>query len=288
MNKKVKGSEFISMENALGLLIHNCRIATSEWGSATHQLQSAFVPAALGDNLTLDPFIARNALEELRGRIAILEGLGEDEFRKAEEWIECECERALSLFEERLIGFCKANEIAVIGHFPRYVLDEVLGLEVDVNRKTCTLEKRQLRTLSVDSIAHVLLGILSEEKERIFDPAKFLEELYLSYLKVIAIKGSPLGEGADIKDIFIELLLLHQETRFFKHPTKGTYSEYSEAMFSRDLTRLTKTGVFLTRGGLRLEFAPTAFSSKGIAVIDPFSGATRYLGQVMFRGSEVG
>jgi hypothetical protein len=283
MKSKIKFTDAALSETVISPFLTKCKNIGQSWNQIVKQLEECCIEKLDGSGITIDPFRLGKILQGLKTRKEMVNAIDNSEILALEGWLSAERGLIINTFEERLKTFLEKKEFNFMGHFPRYVLEGFLNLEIDQNEGVCVLGRHQFNTLSIDFIAPQIEKILMEEKKREFNPSAFLNEMYMAYLKAAIAKKTPTGEAISVRELFVELAVVRQPIRFRKNPVKANYLEYSEEMFSRDLGKLMKSSLYITNDGYRLEFTPTSFSAEGIAVLDTHTGSARYLGRVVFR-----
>ena len=184
-------------------------------------------------------------------------------------------------FEQRLRSFCGRENITIEGRFPSFILAGFLPIEASLAKEECYVDGERTRSLLFDSIAPKVLTAIKQDSDRPFDSMRFLDELYQASVRAVAAHGPGGTAMSPIAHVFRELVFVKQQPSFFRNPNKKNFTEYSVAMFARDIARVLSSGRVNTSNGHRLDLGPASSSNDGIPVMQ--DGAIRIFGRLGFR-----
>ncbi len=250
------------------------------WSEFNNELEACFIKGGTETNGVLDPFCVRRVLFSLENRPTIMGNIDQSVLTKIRTWTVDQCKFVEQTFESQLKQFCDINNIRLDGHFPSYMLNGFLRLRVNAAKGSCDIGGQQIDTMFVDSFSSILLTLIKEERQRPFEKAKFIEELYSAYNRAILISKMAAGTALPVKDVFMELVMIKQPSKFARAPSRINFQDYSREFFLRDLAKLVGAGSLATSSGKRLILAPTAFSADAFPIIEP--NGIRYIGRIAF------
>lgn len=149
-------------------------------------------------------------------------------------------------------------------------------LRLDTKSRSVKIDRTRLATLRPSLIAAAVVDARQRPTSR---PEQFIETLYAAYraaIGSISLSDQPtrLGASAPLSEIYKALTLLPETRR-----------EYSIESFTRDLYVLDRSGVAVTKDGLRMFFSSSTSSKGGggvLTVLDD-GGAPQNYFAVAFR-----
>ena len=151
----------------------------------------------------------------------------------------------------------------LVGEWPSYICQDIIRLDVDLQKATSRLNSRDLGTMEIKPLVERLRRRLQELLDRPFDPQGFVRLL----AEVCGERPVP------IKAAYVTIR------------QKIGEPNYSQVHFAVDLYRLHLSGV--TRyDGLNLVLVPTREPSRGLLVGAP-GGSGTYVGAIGFRKVEL-
>lgn len=151
-----------------------------------------------------------------------------------------------------------------------------LLLRVDAKNRTMKIDRKRLATLRPSVIANAVMAARQRPPVR---PEQFIEVLYSAYQATVASKSfsnqpTRLGSAVPLSEVY-RSLTLHPDSR----------REYPVEAFVRDLFVLDRSGLTITRDGLKIFFSSSTSSKGGggvLTVLDD-TGAPQNYFAVAFR-----
>jgi hypothetical protein len=152
--------------------------------------------------------------------------------------------------------------ISFIGEWPSYICQDIIGLEIDLQRATSRANGKDLGTMEIKPMIGRLQKLIADLLDRPFDSLSFLHLL----AEVCGESSTP------VKSVFTAI--------------RGKIGEpnYTQSHFAADLYKLQMSGV-TRHDGLSLVLVPTREPSRGLLVGAP-GGSGMYVGAIGFRRKE--
>jgi hypothetical protein len=199
------------------------------------------------------------------------------------------CEAALMAFridyDKRFRDACAAwcSDAIVDGHFPRYTVNHVIDIEVDLDHRRTRINAQTLKTLQLKG---VIEAIQREDKRlwrRPFQPQEVIEELYDAYRQVVALHRVALGDDVSLLEVHRMIFLSRQSERFMKTGSTSALVPYSRDQFAVDLSKFLQSGITTTGDGLRFRLVPIPTPTNALLIYFPDRGSREWRGLLHFR-----
>ena len=261
-------------------LLSQARHNAQTWADFSKKLEASIVQGGTA----LDPFLIEHALAAAEKNGGISPPLDTAIVSKVKTWISQQRVANEQSFEARLRAFSESNHITVDGRFPSYLVGGFLRLQLNTAKGECDIGDKRLDTILFDSVSAAIGAAIKEEAQRPFERGKFMGDLYHAYTRAAALGKLPSASAVPVKDVFLELIIVKQNPKFLKAPSKSNFQEYPKEFFLRDLAKLVASGSLTTPSGKRLVLAPTAFSADAFPILE--GSAVRYVGKIAFTDSE--
>lgn len=245
-----------------------------------NRIKDCVIEGVLDNHYIIDPFLLKNLIIYISESPKLLEIIGEDTYTELKSYTRQACNDAFAAFDVRLNEFCSRENVALDGRSPKYILDGFLKVEIIENELKCKVGSVEIKSLMFEAVMPTIQNIIHNEKTRLFDKSKFLNEMYLAYVRVTAINNIANGSAVPIKDIYPELIIIKQPEKFKKNPIKNNFENYTIDNFKRDLARVIELGSCILPSGKKIEFLPTSFSKEAFPVF--VNGAIQYIGRIAF------
>lgn len=171
-------------------------------------------------------------------------------------------------FQDKLKQKCKeANLFPVNGDATKgFKIRGLIEIKVDFDKGNASIGTRQktskINSLKIDDILSYVVKTYKRLYERKFDPAKFIEELYIAHTKVSNNKPS---ETVLLRAVQRAMWIAKQKELFWMTFNNEKLSDYPTDEFSVDLGKLIADKDIETKAGYRLMLSEGA---DGVIVYD--------------------
>ena len=166
--------------------------------------------------------------------------------------------------------------------FPRFSVLKGIDGVVDFAGRTTTINDKKLKSIDPKKVVAFALKFKKRLYDRTFDPQRFIDDLFSSYSKILAISGSTLGELIPIKQFYLEYVISQQSKQFYMDMDKGKFKGYNIEQFTVDLWCYFQAGTGGTSEGCSLALRPGRNNSLWLIDSD---GEKRQITSISFQKS---
>jgi hypothetical protein len=245
------------MNNELVQQIQDARIGLEP---SFKSLRAALAALKAAERLAGEEKLDALAMQKANTKLqAALAGLDDAGFRAAADTFSAETHKALDAlafeFASDLRDVFEARGLHVEGRPPTLVVGKLV-LQIDIGvRKAQWFYGKEALTRPIPLSINAILKAHDRQHKQIIartldDPQAFLRELYSAWESALAKRNkSPQGKRINIVEIFSEVTLNRQSSRFWNSPSRKTFKDYERAHFVRDLVLLQQHSRQLTANG---------------------------------------
>jgi hypothetical protein len=255
------------------------------WGELEAAVRPCFVDIAGSQVASLDPFELIRVLKTVRQRPDLVSAVGESLVEQTEREARHAADLSVRNFDADLRQLCARDAVALTGRFPTYNLAGFLTVRLDLDKSTCSVGSRKLRTLLIGRVWLAIAEEIGAERRRRKAPEEFLIACEHAYRRAIVAAECASGTAIPVKELLRALQLELARSAEPSGRSAKRSPAYTEEHFRRDLSGLIAAGKFVSSGGSRMELLPTAFAKEGIPV--SAGDGIRYIGRIAFELPEL-
>ena len=189
----------------------------------------------------------------------------------AEEWERLSAVSFLRL-ESDLREICDKREWRLHGQWPDFVVN--YGISVHIDEPTHTIEVDDSIRVSLDQLKETLTKINADLVPKNFSPNSFLTKLSSAYDRLTAN-----GSQVPILDLYRELVIQSQSTRFWRDAAARSFVPLSMSQFRARFSKMLDAPT-LTVDGRALRLLPALSPKEAVFLYQPSERRFGYVGRI--------
>ncbi len=140
--------------------------------------------------------------------------------------------------------------------FPRFSVLKGIDGEIVFSKRITIINKNTLKSIDPRRIVTAALRVKKQLYDRPFDPQKFIDGLYNTYVKISKTDNISPGNPVPILRFYLKYVISLQSKTFFTNMDKSKFRGYSPEQFGVDLWRYFEAGIGGTSNGKKLILDP--------------------------------
>jgi hypothetical protein len=213
--------------------------------------------------------------QELSNATAILSSiakLSEQAHGLAEECMDVSNRDFLEV-ETRLRELCSKKGWRIDGQWPDFIVDYGISVHIDEAKRQVTLEGK---TTGLDDLE----ASLAEHNIRLL-PKKFSADQFIRKIAE-AYDAAPKAKGSSVPifELYRQLVILLQSSRFWRDASADSFSPLSIAQFRAQFSRMLEAGVHVAPDGRALRLLPPLDPKDGVFIYQPAERRFGFVGRI--------